>query len=157
MRVVLQRAKSAQVMIAGETHGEIAEGVVVLLGIEHDDSMEDVEWLCRKVANLRIFDDEAGVMNRSLTDIKGEALVISQFTLHASTKKGNRPSYLKAARPEVSEPLYENFIITLNSHLAKPCQTGKFGADMQVSRYEMWNGHDACGPKADVLSKSTVY
>ena len=133
MRVVIQRAKSAQVEISNEVCGEIQQGVVVLLGIEHDDSQEDVEWLCRKVANLRIFDDEAGVMNLSLTDISGEALVISQFTLHASTKKGNRPSYIKAARPEISEPLYENFIATLNSHLSAPCQTGKFGADMQVS------------------------
>ncbi len=133
MRAVIQRAKSAQVAISGEMYGQIAEGVVVLLGIESDDTLEDIEWLCRKVANLRIFDDETGVMNLSLTDITGEALVISQFTLHASTKKGNRPSYLKAARPETSEPLYENFISTLNSHLAKPCQTGKFGADMQVS------------------------
>ena len=133
MRVVIQRAKSAQVEISGAIHGEIQRGVVVLLGIEHDDSAEDVEWLCRKVANLRIFDDEAGVMNLSLSDIAGEALVISQFTLHASTKKGNRPSYIKAARPEVSEPLYETFIETLNTHLSTPCQTGKFGADMQVS------------------------
>ncbi|MGJ8656930.1 MAG: D-aminoacyl-tRNA deacylase [Akkermansiaceae bacterium] len=133
MRVVIQRAQSAQVVISGEVHGAIQRGVVVLVGIEHDDSLEDAEWLCRKVANLRIFDDEAGVMNLSLTDIAGEALIISQFTLHASTKKGNRPSYIKAARPEISKPLYEKFITTLNSHLAKPCQTGKFGADMQVS------------------------
>ncbi len=133
MRAVIQRAKSAQVEISGAIHGAIQRGVVVLLGIEHDDSVEDVLWLCRKMANLRIFDDEAGVMNLSLSDIAGEALVISQFTLHASTKKGNRPSYIKAARPEVSEPLYETFIETLNTHLSTPCQTGKFGADMQVS------------------------
>lgn len=133
MRVVIQRAKQAQVEIDGEIHGEIKQGVVVLLGIEHDDTIEDVEWLCRKIANLRIFDDDSGVMNLSLTDISGEALVISQFTLHASTKKGNRPSYIKAARPEVSIPLYEKFIDTLNTHLSAPCQTGKFGADMLVS------------------------
>lgn len=133
MRVVIQRAKSAQVVISGEIHGEIKQGVVVLLGIEHDDTLEDAEWLCRKIANLRIFDDESGVMNLSLTDISGEALVISQFTLHASSKKGNRPSYIKAARPEISEPLYGKFIEILNTHLSSPSQTGKFGADMQVS------------------------
>lgn len=133
MRVVIQRAKSAQVRISGEVHGEIQQGVVVLVGIEHEDTIEDAQWLCRKVANLRIFDDEAGVMNLSLTDVAGEALIISQFTLHASTKKGNRPSYIKAARPETSEPLYEEFITIINSYLSKPCQTGKFGADMQVS------------------------
>lgn len=133
MRVVIQRAKSAQVTISDEVHGKIKHGVVVLVGIEHDDTIEDAEWLCKKIANLRIFDDENGVMNRSLKDEHGEALVISQFTLHASTKKGNRPSYMKAARPEVSEPLYQKFINILNSYLDTPCQTGKFGADMQVS------------------------
>jgi D-tyrosyl-tRNA(Tyr) deacylase len=125
--------QSAQVEISGAIHGNIKQGILILLGIEHDDSPEDVEWLCRKIANLRIFDDEAGVMNLSLTDIAGEALLISQFTLHASTKKGNRPSYIKAARPEISEPLYETFIKTINTLLPAPCQTGKFGADMQVS------------------------
>jgi D-tyrosyl-tRNA(Tyr) deacylase len=133
MRAVIQRAESAQVEISGTMHGHIQRGVVILLGIENDDHTEDVKWLCKKVANLRIFDDEAGVMNLSLSDISGEALVISQFTLHASTKKGNRPSYIKAARPEVAEPLYEIFIETLNTQLSTKCQTGKFGADMQVS------------------------
>lgn len=133
MRAVIQRSKSAQVAISGKIYGAISHGLVILLGIENDDSKDDVEWLCRKIANLRIFGDEAGVMNHSLIDVCGEALVVSQFTLHASTKKGNRPSYLKAARPEISEPLYKNFITTLNSHLAKPCQTGKFGADMQIT------------------------
>lgn len=133
MRVVIQRAKSAHVEILGLIHGHIQHGVVVLLGIEHDDTTEDADWLCRKITNLRIFDDEAGVMNCSLIDVNGECLVISQFTLHASTKKGNRPSYIKAARPEASEPLYEAFIEMINTQLKKPCQTGKFGADMQVS------------------------
>ena len=133
MRVIIQRAKSAQVTITDSIHGQIDRGVVILLGIEAEDTKEDAEWLCKKIANLRIFDDENGVMNRSLVDTQGEALVISQFTLHASTKKGNRPSYMKAARPEISEPLYKQFIEILNQHLKTPCQTGKFGADMQVS------------------------
>lgn len=133
MRAVIQRAKSAQVTISNKVHGEIEQGLVILLGIEADDSSQDIEWLCRKIANLRIFDDENGVMNFSLTDISGAALVISQFTLHASTKKGNRPSYIKAAKPEISEPQYLEFITKLNSYLSQPCQTGKFGADMQVS------------------------
>ena len=133
MRVVIQRAKSAKVEISGAIHGNIQQGVVILLGIEHGDCDEDVQWLCKKVTNLRIFDDEAAVMNFSLLDVSGEALVISQFTLHASYKKGNRPSYTKSARPEVSEPLYDLFIQTLNNHLSAPCQTGKFGADMQVT------------------------
>ncbi len=133
MRVVIQRASSAQVTITGEIHGSIQQGVVILVGIEHEDTAEDAEWLCRKITNLRIFDDEEGVMNYSLSDINGEALVISQFTLHATTKKGNRPSYMKAARPEISIPLYEKFISILNTHLKTPCQTGKFGADMKVS------------------------
>jgi len=133
MRVVIQRTKSAQVTIADSVHGKIDQGVVVLLGIEADDTQEDAEWLCKKIANLRIFDDENGIMNRSLIDVKGEALVISQFTLHASTKKGNRPSYMKAARPEISKPLYEQFITILDQLLESPCQTGEFGADMQVS------------------------
>jgi D-aminoacyl-tRNA deacylase len=133
MRVVIQRATSAHVKISGEIHGSIEHGLVILLGIEHDDCKEDTDWLCRKICNLRIFDDADGVMNLSLADIGGQCLIISQFTLHASTKKGNRPSYLKAARPDISEPLYETFIKIMNSLLASPCQTGKFGADMQVS------------------------
>ncbi len=133
MRVVIQRASSAQVEISGKVCGSIQRGLVVLLGIEHNDAVEDADWLCRKILNMRIFDDEAGVMNLSLTDIAGQCLVISQFTLHASTKKGNRPSYIKSARPEISEPLYETFISILNSLLPSPCQTGKFGADMKVS------------------------
>ena len=133
MRVVIQRAKNAQVEISGEIHGKIQHGLVVLVGIENDDTSEDVDWLCRKIANLRIFDDPSGTMNLSLTDIAGEALVISQFTLHASTKKGNRPSYIKSAKPEISKPLYQKLITTLNSYLVNPCQTGRFGADMQVS------------------------
>jgi D-aminoacyl-tRNA deacylase len=133
MRVVIQRVMSAHVEISSEIHGSIKQGLVVLLGIEHDDCEEDADWLCRKICNLRIFDDADGVMNLSLADVTGQCLVISQFTLHASTKKGNRPSYIKAARPEISKPLYETFIRIMNSLLATPCQTGIFGADMQVS------------------------
>jgi len=133
MKIIIQRAQSAHVEINGDIHSSIQQGVVILLGIEHDDTQEDVDWLCRKIANLRIFDDQDGVMNRSLSDVDGMALVISQFTLHASTKKGNRPSYIRAARPEISKSLYQAFVDTLNGYLSKPCQTGKFGADMKVS------------------------
>lgn len=133
MKAVIQRAKNASVSIDAEVTGEISSGLVILLGIESADSQEDIDWLCRKIANMRIFDDDAGVMNLSLVDTQGQALVISQFTLQASTKKGNRPSYTKAARPELSEPLYQEFITTLNTHIATPCATGTFGADMQVT------------------------
>jgi len=133
MKAVIQRAKNASVSISGEIHSKIAHGLVILLGIEAEDSQEDIDWLCRKIANIRIFDDEDGVMNRSLIDVSGEAVVVSQFTLQASTKKGNRPSYMKAARPEISEPLYEKFVATLSDLISKSCATGKFGADMQVT------------------------
>lgn len=133
MKAVIQRVTSAKVEISCKTHGQINQGLLILLGIETSDTTEDIQWLCRKISNMRIFDDPDGIMNLSITDIAGQALVVSQFTLHASTKKGNRPSYTKAARPEISEPLYLDFIKTLNSHLENPCQTGKFGADMQVS------------------------
>ena len=133
MKAVIQRAKNANVSISGEVAGEIAHGLVILLGIEASDSQEDIDWLCRKIANMRIFDDPEGVMNLSLTDIAGQALVISQFTLQASTKKGNRPSYMKAAKPEISEPLYQQFVSSLNTLIASPCATGRFGADMQVT------------------------
>lgn len=132
MRTLIQRVSEASVAINGEIRSKIGTGVLVLLGIEHDDTQEDADWLCKKMANLRIFPDENEVMNRSISDVNGEALVVSQFTLHASTKKGNRPSYIRAARPEQAIPLYEYFVRTLESELGKPVGTGEFGADMQV-------------------------
>lgn len=132
MRVVIQRTTKASVTIDGNVKGAIASGLLVLLGIEEADALEDIEWLSSKIVNLRIFNDEAGVMNRSVKDYGGDILLISQFTLHASTKKGNRPSYIKAARPEQAIPLYEKMITQLESDLGKPIQTGTFGADMKV-------------------------
>lgn len=133
MIAVIQRVSSASVAITGKVKSEIGRGVLVLLGIEDADGAEDVQWLSKKIVNLRIFPDEQGVMNRSLLDIQGEMLLVSQFTLHASTKKGNRPSYIKAAKPEVAIPLYESFVEAAASELNKSIQTGEFGADMQVS------------------------
>ena len=132
MRVVIQRVSEASVTIEGVCKSSIGWGLLVLVGIENDDSKEDIDWLCKKITGLRIFDDENGVMNRSVTDINGEILVISQFTLHASTKKGNRPSYIKAAKPEISIPLYEQFCKELSCSLGKEVGTGIFGADMKV-------------------------
>lgn len=133
MRVVIQRVSQASVHIAGQLKAEIGRGVLVLVGIEEADDETDIEWLTHKIANLRIFNDEAGVMNRSLLDIDGQALVVSQFTLHASTKKGNRPSYIHAARPETAVPRYEAFCQSMRKVLQKEIGTGEFGADMQVS------------------------
>lgn len=133
MRVVIQRVSSASVETNQQIKSKIGTGLLILLGIEHEDTPEDIEWLCGKIARLRIFADENGVMNLSIQEIKGEVLLISQFTLHASTKKGNRPSYIKAARPEIAIPLYEQFITTLQKELDKPIQTGEFGADMKVA------------------------
>ncbi len=133
MIAVIQRVTEAKVEIDGRINGQIAHGLLVLMGIEEADNDEDIEWLSRKIVNLRIFDDEDGVMNKCLLDINGELLVVSQFTLHASTKKGNRPSYIKAARPEIAIPLYEKFIKKAAEDLGKPVQTGEFGAMMQVS------------------------
>ncbi len=133
MIAVIQRVSSASVAIAGKVKSEIGRGVLVLLGIEDADGAEDVQWLSKKIVNLRIFPDEQGVMNRSLLDIQGEMLLVSQFTLHASTKKGNRPSYIKAAKPEIAIPLYESFVKVAALELGKSIQTGEFGADMQVS------------------------
>ncbi len=133
MRVVLQRVSEAAVRINKSVHGEIATGLLILVGIENEDTQEDINWLVKKIANLRIFADNEGLMNLSLLDIKGEALVISQFTLHAKTKKGNRPSYIKAARPEVAIPLYESFKVALSETIGKPVASGEFGADMKVS------------------------
>lgn len=133
MRVLIQRVGSASVTIEKKVKSSIAYGMLIFVGIEESDSKEDIEWLCKKIVNLRIFDDENGVMNRSIIESSGEILVVSQFTLHASTKKGNRPSYIKAAKPDISIPLYEEFCRMLGQHLGKEVQTGEFGADMKVS------------------------
>ena len=132
MRILIQRASEASVTIDGKIHGEINRGLVVLLGIETEDSQEDLNWLVRKLIALRIFSDSDGKMNNSIADITGEFLVISQFTLHASTKKGNRPSYIKAARPEIAIPLYEDFVRILRKESNLNVETGVFGADMKV-------------------------
>lgn len=132
MRIVIQRVRHASVTIDGVLKSSIGDGMLVLVGIEEADTQEDIDWLCKKTVNLRIFDDADGVMNRSILDAGGNILVVSQFTLHASTRKGNRPSYIRAARPEVSIPLYEAFCRTLSADLGKAVQTGTFGADMKV-------------------------
>ncbi len=133
MRVVIQRVSEAAVKIEGQVKASIGNGLVVLVGIEEADALEDIQWLSAKIINLRIFNDAEGVPNVSVKDCGGEILLISQFTLHALTKKGNRPSYIKAARPEQAIPLYEKFIIQLQNDLGKTIQTGTFGADMKVS------------------------
>ncbi len=133
MRVVLQRVSEASVTIESKVKSSIKTGLLILLGIEEADGEEDIEWLVRKIMNLRIFPDEEGVMNRSLIDIDGEVLLISQFTLQANTKKGNRPSYIKAAKPPVAIPLYERFAEKLSFELGKDIGTGIFGADMKVA------------------------
>lgn len=132
MRLVIQRVTHASVTIEGKVKSAIGPGLLILVGVESADTTEDVDWLVRKVATLRIFDDEQGVMNRSVQDINGEALVVSQFTLFASTKKGNRPSWLKAAPHNISVPLYEAFCQRLSQAMGKPVGTGEFGADMKV-------------------------
>ncbi len=133
MRAVIQRVASASVAIHGQAKAAIAGGLLVLLGIEDADTEDDIDWLSGKIVRLRIFDDSQGVMNCSVAESKGEILLISQFTLFASTKKGNRPSYSRSARPEVAVPLYERFIVRLTQDLGRPIQTGEFGAEMQVS------------------------
>ncbi len=133
MRAVVQRVSQASVTIAGEVRAAIPRGLVVLVAVEEADAPEDLEWLSGKIARLRVFDDDQGVMNRSVQEVGGEVLVISQFTLFASTKKGNRPSYSRAAGPEVAIPLYEAFVRRLGAELGKPVKTGEFGAEMQVS------------------------
>lgn len=130
---VIQRVSEASVSIDGRVHGSIGEGLVALLGIEAADNTEDIEWLAAKIANLRIFNDEQGVMNVSVKERGGDVLLVSQFTLHASVKKGNRPSYIKAARPEIAIPLYEKFIEVMERAIGKPLMTGVFGADMKVA------------------------
>jgi D-tyrosyl-tRNA(Tyr) deacylase len=133
MKTVVQRVSEACVTIEGEIVSQIKNGLLILIGIEVEDDFEDIQWLTKKIANLRIFNDDNGIMNNSLLDINGEAIIVSQFTLQASTKKGNRPSYLKAAKPEISIPLYKKFIIQMEQELGKKVGTGKFGADMKVS------------------------
>lgn len=132
MKAVIQRVTQASVTIEGEIVANIQKGFLVLIGIEEADSQEDIGWLTAKIANLRIFGDENNVMNLSLKDINGEVIVVSQFTLHAATKKGNRPSYIKAAKPEIAVPLYESFIKQMEQELGRQVQQGKFGADMKV-------------------------
>ncbi|RED92636.1 D-aminoacyl-tRNA deacylase [Marinoscillum furvescens] len=132
MIAVIQRVSEASVTIDNQTKSSINKGLLLLLGIEEADSQEDIQWLTRKIANMRIFSDEEGKMNLSLLDVSGEVLVVSQFTLHAQTRKGNRPSYIKAAKPEVAIPLYEAFVADMKSH-GRPVYTGEFGADMKVA------------------------
>ncbi len=133
MIAVIQRVSESSVTIDGKVKSKIGVGLLVLLGIEEADGGEDLDWLAKKIVNLRIFPDEQEVMNKSLLDVGGELLLVSQFTLHASTKKGNRPSYIKAARPEIALPLYEQAIVVLEAELGKSIGTGTFGADMKVS------------------------
>ena len=133
MRALLQRVSSASVSIDDQTVSSIQHGLLILLGIEEVDTTDDIDWLCGKITRLRIFEDEHGKMNHSIQDTHGEVIVVSQFTLHASTKKGNRPSFLKAAAPAISEPLYETFCISLENELGRNIGRGIFGADMQVS------------------------
>lgn len=132
MRTVIQRVKKAAVRIQGELHSEIGEGLLVLVGIEDADSDEDTDWLTKKIANLRIFDDEQGVMNRSLIETGGEMLIVSQFTLQASVRKGNRPSYIRASKPEIAIPKYDDFCGQMGRELGRSVKTGVFGADMQI-------------------------
>ncbi|TMI97947.1 MAG: D-tyrosyl-tRNA(Tyr) deacylase [Bacteroidetes bacterium] len=132
MRAVIQRVTRASVTIDGKVHGQIADGLLVLVGIEDADTAEDIKWLSNKIINLRIFNDEHGVMNISLKDVDGNILLISQFTLHAFTKKGNRPSYIKASKPDVAIPIYEKLMRQLSNDVGKEIQTGIFGADMKV-------------------------
>lgn len=132
MRLLIQRVKKASVYINNKQNSVIEKGLLILIGVENEDSQEDIDFLTKKAANLRIFDDEDGVMNKSVIDTKGDIMVVSQFTLHASTKKGNRPSYIRAAKPDVSIPLYEIFCKTLSELIGKEVKTGEFGADMQV-------------------------
>ncbi len=133
MKAVIQRVTQAILSISQKEYAAIGHGMLVLLGIEEADTDDDIEWLAKKITNLRIFNDDAGVMNKSLIDIEGELLLVSQFTLHANTKKGNRPSYIRAAKPETAIPLYERMIGQLNQLLEEPVKTGKFGADMQIN------------------------
>ena len=132
MRTVIQRVKNAAVEIDGNLHNEISTGLLVLIGVCEEDNNEDIDWLCRKIVNLRIFDDENGIMNKSILDVKGDILMVSQFTLWASCKKGNRPSYIRAGRHEITIPIYERTCQRLSEILGKEIKTGVFGADMKV-------------------------
>ena len=132
MRLLIQRVTEARCHIAGEVFSQIANGLVVLVGVGHDETPEDLEWLTKKLVQLRIFDDEAGVMNRSVLDIEGDVMIVSQFTLHALTKKGNRPSWIKAAPEAISKPLYEEFVASVERALERKVATGVFGADMKI-------------------------
>lgn len=133
MRAVIQRVSSASVAIGGQAASNIQRGLLIFVGIEEADTTEDIEWLSGKIVRLRVFNDESGVMNRSVEEIDGDLLVVSQFTLFASTKKGNRPSYIRAARPEIAIPLYNRFVEKLSAEFGKAVKTGEFGADMQVN------------------------
>jgi D-tyrosyl-tRNA(Tyr) deacylase len=133
MRAVIQRVSSASVTIAGTMKSSIHTGLLVLVAVEEADTSEDIEWLAGKIVRLRIFSDDAGLMNRSVQEVNGEILVVSQFTLFASTKKGNRPSYIRSAKPEIAVPLYEQFLTKLTAEFGRPIHTGEFGADMQVA------------------------
>lgn len=133
MILLLQRVIEASVKVNGSIVSQIDQGLLIFVGIEETDTHEDIEWLSRKATNLRIFADEEGTMNKSILDVSGDILLVSQFTLHASTKKGNRPSYIKAAKPHIAIPIYESFIKQVEKDLGKPVQTGEFGADMKVS------------------------
>ncbi len=133
MKAVIQRVTEASVTIENEIVAQINQGLLILIGIEEADNQEDINWLTTKIANLRIFADENEVMNLSVKDINGDIIVVSQFTLHAATKKGNRPSYLKAAKPEIAIPVYENFVSQMENEIGKKVQTGQFGADMKVA------------------------
>ena len=132
MRTVIQRVQHCSVTIDGQLKSNIGNGMLVLVGIEDRDTQEDIEWLCKKIANLRIFDDENGVMNRSVIETGGEIMVVSQFTLHASTKKGNRPSYIHASKPDFAIPMYESFCAEMGLQIGKNVATGEFGADMKI-------------------------
>lgn len=133
MKIVLQRVKEASVTIEGQVKSQIGLGLLLLLGIENEDGQEDIDWLCKKVLSMRIFSDDAGKMNRSIVDVDGEIIVVSQFTLHASIKKGTRPSFIRAAAPAIAIPLYEKFVAQIQTQLGKPIGTGEFGADMKVA------------------------
>ena len=133
MRAIIQKVEKASVSINDKVKSKINSGILIFIGIEEEDALDDIDWLSKKIAQLRIFDDENGIMNLSIQDVNGEALVISQFTLHAKVKKGNRPSYIKAAKPDIAIPLYNQFVGALNQLISKEIQTGEFGAYMQIS------------------------
>ena len=132
MRALIQRVSAAEVTVEGKVNGKTGQGLMILLGVENDDTQEDIEWLSAKISKLRVFDDKNGVMNLSVLDIDGDVMVISQFTLHASVKKGNRPSYIRSAKPEISEPMYQNFVKEMEQITGKTVVTGTFGANMQI-------------------------